>query len=164
MTAGLDKEFDAIEAEVAVIVREAREFAEASPVPAPETATRHVYAEPPRVVQEPMTVGTRTLTFSQATLEALSEEMAVNPNIWVMGEGIGKRGGNPRQRAFMTFTGLNGFAIRRSASGASLASACGAGMTGTRPVIDFMFADFVLDGIGEIITRLRKCNICRAAG
>ena len=33
---------------------------------------------------------------------------------------------------------------------------CGAAMTGTRPVIDFMFADFVLDGVGEIINQIAK--------
>ena len=29
-------------------------------------------------------------------------------------------------------------------------------MTGTRPVIDFMFADFVLDSVGEIINQIAK--------
>jgi 2-oxoisovalerate dehydrogenase E1 component len=29
-------------------------------------------------------------------------------------------------------------------------------MTGTRPVIDFMFADFVLDGVGEIVNQIAK--------
>ncbi len=37
----------------------------------------------------------------KATLEALEEEMARNPRIFVLGEGIGKRGGN-----FGTTTGL----------------------------------------------------------
>ena len=29
-------------------------------------------------------------------------------------------------------------------------------MTGTRPVIDFMFADFVLDSVGEIVNQIAK--------
>ena len=29
-------------------------------------------------------------------------------------------------------------------------------MTGTRPVIDFMFADFIMDSIGEIINQIAK--------
>jgi 2-oxoisovalerate dehydrogenase E1 component len=33
---------------------------------------------------------------------------------------------------------------------------CGAAMTGTRPVIDFMFADFVLDAVGEIVNQIAK--------
>ena len=43
----------------------------------------------------------REITFMDATLEALSEEMAQDPTIFVMGEGIGKRGGN-----FNSTTGL----------------------------------------------------------
>ncbi|MFO0843569.1 MAG: hypothetical protein U0797_14400 [Gemmataceae bacterium] len=34
--------------------------------------------------------------------------------------------------------------------------ACGSAMTGTRPVVDFMFADFVLDSLGEIINQIAK--------
>jgi 2-oxoisovalerate dehydrogenase E1 component len=34
--------------------------------------------------------------------------------------------------------------------------AAGAAMTGTRPVIDFMFSDFVLDAVGEIINQIAK--------
>ena len=37
----------------------------------------------------------------QPTLEALTEEMEANPTIFVLGEGIGKRGGN-----FKTTVGL----------------------------------------------------------
>ena len=43
----------------------------------------------------------RELSFMEATLEGLSEEMARDPTIFVLGEGIGKRGGN-----FGTTTGL----------------------------------------------------------
>src|SRR4029079_2494542 len=32
----------------------------------------------------------------------------------------------------------------------------GAAMTGTRPVVDFMFADFILDSIGEIVNQIAK--------
>src|SRR5207247_1345257 len=34
--------------------------------------------------------------------------------------------------------------------------ACGAAMTGTRPIVDFMFADFILDGVGEILNQIAK--------
>ncbi|HUR53097.1 MAG TPA: alpha-ketoacid dehydrogenase subunit beta, partial [Gemmataceae bacterium] len=91
------------------------------------------------------------------TLEALTHEMADNARIFVLGEGIGKRGGNFKTTAGLYerfgpdrlcdtpisergFVGLGG----------------GAAMTGTRPVIDFMFADFVLDGVGEIVNQIAK--------
>src|SRR5207249_541811 len=75
----------------------------------------------------------------------------------VLGEGIGKRGGN-----FKTTAGLyeRYGPIRLCDTPISergfTGLACGAAMTGTRPVVDFMFADFVLDGLGEIINQIAK--------
>jgi 2-oxoisovalerate dehydrogenase E1 component len=99
----------------------------------------------------------REITYMKATLEGLSEEMAKNPRIFVMGEGVGKRGGN-----FMTTTGLYDLygperlcdtpICERGFVGMS----AGAAMTGTRPVVDFMFGDFILDAIGELINQVAK--------
>jgi 2-oxoisovalerate dehydrogenase E1 component len=159
-----EAELAAIGEEVEARIVEALAFAEASPWPDPATAGDHVYAEPvadatPRIPvrNTPPPAGGRELTYMKATLEALTEEMARDPRIFVMGEGIGKRGGN-----FATTTGLfdrygpvrlcdtpiceRGF----------VGLACGAAMTGTRPVIDFMFADFVLDAVGEILNQIAK--------
>ena len=151
--------FDAIDQEVKEVVRQARSDAEQSPEPKSETATTHIYSVPRTIPDDrkPRGAASRVITYAQATLEALTEEMAANPNIFVMGEGIGVRGGN-----FVTTKGL--YAIHgperlcdtpiceRGFVGLS----CGAAMTGTRPVIDFMFADFVLDGLGEIINQIAK--------
>jgi len=99
----------------------------------------------------------REITYMQATLEALSEEMAKNPTIFVMGEGIGKRGGN-----FNTTKGLydrygpDRLCDTPICERGFVGLAAGAAMVGTRPVIDFMFADFVLDGVGEIINQIAK--------
>ena len=93
----------------------------------------------------------------QATLEGLSEEMARNPSIFVLGEGIGIRGGN-----FKTTAGLyekyGPVRLRDTpiCERGFVGLGCGAAMTGTRPVIDFMFADFVLDCVGEIINQIAK--------
>jgi 2-oxoisovalerate dehydrogenase E1 component len=93
----------------------------------------------------------------QATLEALSEEMARNPTIFVLGEGIGQRGGN-----FKTTTGLfelygpERLCDTPICERGFVGLGCGAAMTGTRPVIDFMFADFTLDAVGEIVNQIAK--------
>ena len=93
----------------------------------------------------------------KATLEALTEEMAKNPRIFVLGEGIGKRGGN-----FATTTGLYDrygpvrLCDTPICERGFVGLAGGAAMTGTRPVIDFMFADFVLDAVGEILNQIAK--------
>src|SRR5262249_13384546 len=86
-------ELDALEVEVQRLVEDAQAAAENGPWPDPGTATTHVYAEPRTVETKPPTAS-RELSFMQATLEALGEEMARNPTIFVLGEGIGQRGGN----------------------------------------------------------------------
>jgi 2-oxoisovalerate dehydrogenase E1 component len=92
-----------------------------------------------------------------ATLEALDYEMARNPRIFVLGEGIGVRGGN-----FGTTAGLFAkYGAERLGDTpicerGFVGLACGAAMTGTRPVIDFMFVDFLNDAFGEIINQIAK--------
>jgi len=152
-------EFDAIDLEVKELVQQSRKDAEQSREPSSDTAQTHVWSESnPKPVARPTSgTSTRTVSYSQATLEALSEEMASNPDIFVMGEGIGVRGGN-----FLTTKGLyeqhgpERLCDTPICERGFVGLACGAAMTGTRPVIDFMFADFVLDGYGEIINQIAK--------
>ncbi len=170
-----EAELQEIDQEVAALVAESRNFAESSPWPEPATAMTHVFAtvdQPVAHVVEPgdsrnnppnknidknVHAPQRQLTMSQATLEALSEEMAVNSTIFVLGEGIGKRGGN-----FNTTVGLfDKFGPTRLCDTpicerGFVGLACGAAMTGTRPVVDFMFADFILDSVGEIVNQMAK--------
>jgi 2-oxoisovalerate dehydrogenase E1 component len=99
----------------------------------------------------------RELSFMDATLEGLSEEMARDPTIFVLGEGIGKRGGN-----FRTTVGLyDKYGPERLCDTpicerGFVGLACGAAMTGSRPVVDFMFLDFILDSLGELINQVAK--------
>jgi len=92
-----------------------------------------------------------------AVREALAEEMARDPTIFVLGEGIGKRGGN-----FATTTGLYDLygpeRLRDTpiCERGFIGLAAGAAMTGSRPVVDFMFADFALDGLGEMLNQISK--------
>ncbi|MBX3411246.1 MAG: dehydrogenase E1 component subunit alpha/beta [Pirellulales bacterium] len=158
----LEEKLDGIASDVAATVREAREFAESSTWPDPISATRYVYATETATKGVASTVrqvsaGTREITYAQATHEALAEEMARDERIFVFGEGIGKRGGN-----FNTTAGLYDLygPVRLCdtpiAERGFVGVACGAAMSGTRPVVDFMFADFVLDSIGEIINQIAK--------
>jgi 2-oxoisovalerate dehydrogenase E1 component len=160
-------ELESIDAEIHSLVAESRQFAESSPWPTPESATRYVYSEDAirssrqssiRIAtRDTAPVETRQITFSKATHEALSEEMAKNDHIFVLGEGIGQRGGN-----FNTTAGLfERFGPQRLrdtpiCERGFVGLACGAAMVGGRPVVDFMFADFILDSVGEIINQIAK--------
>jgi 2-oxoisovalerate dehydrogenase E1 component len=151
--------FDGIDEEVSELVKQAREFAESSAEPEGSSATQHVYSkdaelgsskkEPPK--------SSRVTTFVTATREALEHAMANDPTIFVMGEGIGVRGGN-----FTTTLGLyEKYGPERLCDTpicerGFVGLACGAAMTGTRPVIDFMFIDFIHDAFGEIVNQIAK--------
>lgn len=151
--------FAEIDAEVAEMVRQARDFAEASAVPDSASATTHVHASPrTTTAAEPSrTTATRERTFVAATLESLDHAMAHDPTIFVMGEGIGVRGGNftTTQGLFAKY-GPERLCDTPICERGFVGLACGAAMTGTRPVIDFMFIDFINDSFGEIVNQIAK--------
>lgn len=99
----------------------------------------------------------REITFMEATREALDAAMAQDPTIFVVGEGIGARGGN-----FNTTLGLfEKYGPERLrdtpiAERGFVGMCTGAAMTGTRPIVDFMFIDFILDAMGELINQVSK--------
>ncbi|MEO1974484.1 MAG: hypothetical protein ABGX07_23200, partial [Pirellulaceae bacterium] len=137
---------------------QSHQFAEASDYPLGETATTHVFSEaPPPTLPIVPPPGTRETSFVAATREALDHAMAENQHIFVMGEGVGVRGGN-----FMTTTGLFGkYGADRLCDTpicerGFIGLGCGAAATGARPVIDFMFIDFMNDAFGEVINQIAK--------
>jgi pyruvate/2-oxoglutarate/acetoin dehydrogenase E1 component len=99
----------------------------------------------------------RELSFTDAAREGLAEEMARDSMIFVVGEGIGARGGN-----FNTTVGLydlyGEMRLRDTPiSERGFTGLCtGAALLGARPVIDFMFLDFELDALGEIINQMTR--------
>jgi 2-oxoisovalerate dehydrogenase E1 component len=99
----------------------------------------------------------RELTFTEAAREGLAEEMERDPMVFVVGEGIGARGGN-----FATTLGLfERFGPERlrdtPITERGFTGLCtGAAMGGARPVVDYMFFDFGLDALGEIINQTAK--------
>jgi 2-oxoisovalerate dehydrogenase E1 component len=99
----------------------------------------------------------RELTFTEAAREGLAEEMERDPSVFVVGEGIGARGGN-----FATTLGLyERFGAERLrdtpiAERGFTGLCTGAAMGGARPVVDYMFFDFALDALGEIINQTAK--------
>jgi len=99
------------------------------------------------------------MTFTAAAREGLAEEMARDPTVFVMGEGIGARGGN-----WSTTTGLydlyGPWRLRDTPiSERGFTGLCtGAALVGGRPVVDFMFLDFLLDAMGEIINQTAKMH------
>jgi 2-oxoisovalerate dehydrogenase E1 component len=151
------RQFEAIEKEVEELVEAAMREAEQATWPAASAATRHVYCEERALVPPAPEADSRQTTFVDATREALEHEMGRNPRIFVLGEGIGRRGGN-----FRTTEGLYDlFGPARLcdtpiSERGFVGLGCGAAMTGSRPVIDFMFIDFINDAFGEMVNQIAK--------
>lgn len=154
--ARLAAELDAIDGQVETLVAEAARLAEAAAWPEPETAIQHVVADAPPPPPG-VGAGTRETTFGNATLEALRHEMEREPTLFVLGEGIGQRGGNFRTTAGLyELYGPERLRDTPICERGFVGLACGAAMTGTRPVVDFMFLDFINDAFGEVVNQIAK--------
>ncbi len=99
----------------------------------------------------------REIMYREALNEALSEEMARDDKVFIMGEGIAERGGSYKvtaglleqfgaKRVFDTPISENGF------TGAGV----GAALTGMHPVIEILFIDFTMLILDQIINQAAK--------
>jgi len=101
----------------------------------------------------------REITFSQATLEAMEEEMTRDEKVFVMGEDIARQGG-----IFGQFKGLpEKFGHERVkdtpiSETAIIGAAVGAALAGMRPVADMHFADFMGVCMDEIFNQMAKIH------
>ncbi len=99
----------------------------------------------------------RKITFSEATLEAMAEEMRRDPAVFVMGEDIARQGG-----IFGQFKGLpQEFGFERVidtpiSETAIVGAGLGTALNGCRPVIDMHFADFLGVAMDEVFNQIAK--------
>jgi len=97
----------------------------------------------------------RSLTFSEAIGEAIREEMERDSTVIVQGEDVGRYGGGyyPVLKGLWEKFGeerVRDFPISETAI---VGTAVGAAMTGLRPVVDIMFADFMFVCFDEIVNQ-----------
>jgi pyruvate dehydrogenase E1 component beta subunit len=99
----------------------------------------------------------REITFSEATLEAMREEMERDERVFILGEDIARQGGIfgqfkdlPEQFGFdrVKDTPISETAIVGAGVGAALA--------GMRPVVDMHFADFITVAMDEVVNQMAK--------
>lgn len=106
----------------------------------------------PQVLASEAKVGERTITYAEAGVEALREEMRRDPTIFYIGQGIGPRGGNWQQtRGLCAEFGEERFRDTPIAELGQTGLGIGAAMAGSRPVVDIVFLDFLLDASGLLV-------------
>jgi pyruvate/2-oxoglutarate/acetoin dehydrogenase E1 component len=94
----------------------------------------------------------RLITYAEAGVEAIREEMRRDSSIFYMGQGIGARGGNFQQsRGLHAEFGEQRVRDTPIAERGQTGLGIGAALAGSRPIVDIVFLDFVLEAICEII-------------
>jgi acetoin:2,6-dichlorophenolindophenol oxidoreductase subunit beta len=99
----------------------------------------------------------KEITYAEAVVEALDEEMARDPNVFILGEDVGPLGGN-----FTTTKGLwNKYGEWRVkdtpiSEAGIIGCALGAALTGLRPVAELMFSDFIPTAMDQIVNQVAK--------
>lgn len=101
----------------------------------------------------------REITFSQATREAVFEEMHRDERVFVIGEDVAETG-----TPFKVLAGLvDEFGTNRvidsPISEAGITGICvGAAMTGLRPIVDIMFGDFITLTMDQMVNQAAKIH------
>ncbi len=103
--------------------------------------------------------GERQITFGQAILEAITEEMARDESVFIIGEDVAEAGS-----VFKVLVGLlDQFGSERvidsPISEAGIAGiGVGAAITGMRPIVDIMFGDFTTLVMDQLVNQAAKTH------
>jgi pyruvate/2-oxoglutarate/acetoin dehydrogenase E1 component len=151
--------------EAAEVARQAEEkvkgavaFAKGSPDPSAEALTEHIYAPELVALYRPVSplASTREISCSRAILEALTEEMAHDERVFLLGEDVSTGG-------YFSVTGgiAEEFGPRRIidtpiSEYAIVGAAVGAAMAGFRPVAEILFSDFLTTCMDPIVNQAAK--------
>jgi len=103
-------------------------------------------------VTEQVAAEERLISYAEAGVEAIREEMRTDPRIFYMGQGVGPRGGNFQQsRGLWAEFGAERVRDTPIAERGQTGLGIGAALAGSHPIVDIVFLDFVLEAIAEII-------------
>jgi pyruvate/2-oxoglutarate/acetoin dehydrogenase E1 component/TPP-dependent pyruvate/acetoin dehydrogenase alpha subunit len=147
-------------------VKEAVEFALASPVTGEDEMLLDVYADPTvvpkrgqrekRAPEAPHTGEKREMAMFEAVQDAQELALQLDDSVFFLGEDIGESGG-----VFKCFKGMQekwGERVRPTpiAEQAIIGAATGAALVGMRPVAEIMFCDFVGVCLDQIVNHAAK--------
>ena len=99
----------------------------------------------------------REINFRQAIGEALDEEMARDPTVFILGEDVGKMGGLMGEIGGLYLKyGIDRVRDTPLSEAAILGAAIGSAITGLRPIARMRFADFLGIAWDEIMNQMTK--------
>jgi len=136
---------DKIKLKVNDAIEEAVVFAERSAEPSAELLETCVYApfsSPPEPGESK--ANGRSITYTEALREAMSQQMEQDPSVFVIGEDVGKTGGIfGVTRGLRDRFGSNRLLDTPISEGVIAGAGVGAAITGMRPIVEVQIFDFV---------------------
>lgn len=97
------------------------------------------------------------MTYAEAALLGLREELRRDPTVWALGEDLGPEGGVAGQyKGLQDEFGRDRIVDTPISESTIMGSAVGAAVAGTRPVVELRYCDFGLCATDEIINQAAK--------
>ncbi len=98
------------------------------------------------------------MTYAQAAIAGLSEEMRRDPRVWALGEDLGRGGVFGQYRGMQQEFGPERIVDTPISESTIMGAAVGAAVVGTRPVVELRFADFALCAVDEMVNQAAKAR------
>ena len=102
----------------------------------------------------------RELMYREALREALDEEMAREPSVFIIGEGIAERGGSYKvTEGLLAKYGPGRVRDTPIAEAGMIGVGVGAAIAGARPVVEILYVDFAMLGMDMIVNQAAKFRL-----
>jgi pyruvate dehydrogenase E1 component beta subunit len=98
------------------------------------------------------------LTYVDAAHEALYEELTRDPDVWAIGEDLGRGGVFGQYRGLQSEFGPDRVVDAPISEACMLGAAVGAAMMGSRPVVEMRVSDFSLCATDELVNQAAKAR------
>ena len=102
----------------------------------------------------------RELMYREALREAIDEEMARDPMVFIIGEGIAERGGSYKvTEGLLAKYGASRVRDTPIAEAGMIGVGVGAAIAGARPIVEILYVDFAMLGMDMIVNQAAKFRL-----
>ncbi len=98
------------------------------------------------------------ISYQEAALQAVAEEMRRDHRVWALGEDLGRGGVFGQYRGLREEFGPERIADTPISEATIMGASVGAALVGTRPVVEMRFADFALCAVDEMVNQAAKAR------
>ncbi len=98
------------------------------------------------------------MSYLEAGKQGLTEAMEADPNVWAVGEDLGRGGVFGQYRGLVARFGPARIVDAPISEAGIMGAAVGAALCGTRPVVEMRFSDFALCAIDELVNQAAKAR------